>query len=177
MKASTLAIELLSNVGTRVEHSRAVAHQATFILPILNAPWNSTILDAAWLHDIGYSPSVISTGFHHLDGARWLKSHGWPTEVCRLVAWHTRAGTEAKLRHLITKLSTEFPQPPDMVQAALTWADLTSSPTGNLCEAENRIAEILKRYSPKTVVHKAISVNTRSLLMDVKLIKTKLNTV
>ena len=28
---------------------------------------------AAWLHDIGYAPAVDDTGFHPLDGARYLR--------------------------------------------------------------------------------------------------------
>jgi HD superfamily phosphodiesterase len=28
---------------------------------------------AAWLHDIGYSPEIAVSGFHPLDGARYLR--------------------------------------------------------------------------------------------------------
>lgn len=171
MEASAVATELLSGVGTRVAHSRTVAHQATVVLPVLDAPWSSALLDAAWLHDVGYSPSVLSTGFHPLDGARWLRRHGWPIEVCRMVAWHTRAGTEAALRHLAAELAAEFPPPPDVVKAALAWADLTSSPAGELCAAEDRIAEILSRHAPESVVHRATSANLPDLLTDVLMIE------
>ena len=175
MEASAVATELLAGVGTRVAHSRAAAHQATVVLPVLDAPWSSALLDAAWLHDVGYSPSVVSTGFHPLDGARWLSTHGWPSEVCRLVAWHTRAGTEATLRQLAAELAAEFPPPPDVAQAALAWSDLTSSPVGECCAAEDRIAEILSRYAPESVVHRATSANLQGLLMDVVLIETKID--
>jgi predicted hydrolase (HD superfamily) len=30
---------------------------------------------AAMLHDIGYTPSLATTGFHPLDGARYLRDH------------------------------------------------------------------------------------------------------
>ena len=175
VEASAVATELLAGVGTRVAHSRGVAHQAAVVLPVLDVPWSSALLDAAWLHDVGYGPSVVSTGFHPLDGARWLSAHGWPSEVCRLVAWHTRAGTEATLRHLATELAAEFPPPPDVAQAALAWADLTSSPVGECCAAEDRVAEILSRYSPESVVHRATSANLQGLLMDVVLIETKID--
>lgn len=175
MEASAVATELLAGVGTRVAHSRAVAHQASVVLPVLDAPWSSALLDAAWLHDVGYAPPVVSTGFHPLDGARWLSTHGWQTEVCRLVAWHTRAGTEATLRHLAAELAAEFPPPPDTAQAALAWADLTSSPAGECCLAMHRVADILRRYPPESVVHKATSANLPDLLMDVLLIETKLD--
>ncbi|WP_394378549.1 hypothetical protein [Saccharopolyspora spinosa] len=36
-----------------------------------------TLVAAAWLHDIGYSPEIGHTHFHPLDGARWLQSQQW----------------------------------------------------------------------------------------------------
>jgi HD superfamily phosphodiesterase len=50
-----------------------------------------TVLVAAWLHDIGYSPTAVDTGFHPLDGARYLSAHGWPARICSLVAHHSAA--------------------------------------------------------------------------------------
>ena len=175
MEASAVATELLAGVGTRLAHSRAVAHQASVVLPALDAPWSAAMQDAAWLHDVGYAPSVVSTGFHPLDGARWLSAKGWPAEVCRLVAWHTRAGTEAALRNLAAELAAEFPAPPELAQAALAWADLTSSPTGECCLTTDRVADILRRYPPESVVHRATSANLSDLLMDVLLIEAKID--
>jgi hypothetical protein len=31
---------------------------------------------AAWLHDIGYTPALIDTGFQPPDAARFLRCHG-----------------------------------------------------------------------------------------------------
>jgi hypothetical protein len=33
-------------------------------------------LRAAYLHDVGYAPDLVTTGFHLLDGARYLRSLG-----------------------------------------------------------------------------------------------------
>jgi hypothetical protein len=172
--APAVATGLIGGVGTRLAHSRRVAHQAGLAVAVLDAPWSGALLDAAWLHDIGYAPSLQITGFHPLDGARWLRSEGWPAEVCCLVAWHTRAGTEAALRDLSVVLAAEFPAPPELAQAALAWADLTSSPTGDCCEAADRLAEIQDRYPPGSVVSRAISANLPSLLADVALIEAKI---
>ena len=45
------------------------------------------LVSAAWLHDIGYAPDVVETGFHPLDGARYLAGLGAPERVVNLVAW------------------------------------------------------------------------------------------
>ncbi len=174
VESSATATELLAGVGARLAHSRAVAFQASVVSPVLDAPWSTALLDGAWLHDVGYAPSVVNTGFHPLDGARWLSARGWPPEVCRLVAWHTRAGTEAQLRHLAVDLAAEFPPPPELAQAALAWADLTSSPSGGRCAPEERVAEILSRHPRESVVHRATSANVPDLLTDVLQIETRL---
>jgi hypothetical protein len=41
---------------------------------------------AAWLHDIGYAPELAVTGFHPLDGARFLRRAGADGQVVSLVA-------------------------------------------------------------------------------------------
>ena len=65
---------------------------------------------AAWLHDIGYSPDLVGTGFHPLDGARYLRD-AWRASplLCRLVANHTGALIEAEERGLAEELAAEFP--------------------------------------------------------------------
>lgn len=148
---------LLSSVGTRLAHSRQVAHQAALASRLLEEPWRTVLVGAAWLHDIGYNDELATTGFHPLDGARWLRlrPRSWPMELCRLVAWHTEPLAEGRMRGLDMALGTEFAPPPPLPRAALTWADLTSSPEGKCWPAESRVAEILRRHPLGSVVHRA----------------------
>lgn len=175
--AQDIATELLVSVGTRMEHSQAVANQAATAADLLEEPWGASLVDAAWLHDVGYAPTLAKTGFHPLDGARWLEEQGWRPEVCRLVAWHTRAGTEAELRHLELELAAEFSPPPELAQAILAWADLSSSPTGHACTPEDRIAEVLDRYPSDSTVHRATRSNSSQLIADARLVETRLRNV
>lgn len=154
-EAAQLADRLLRDGGTRLAHSARVARQVARVACLLDEPWRSVIAKAAWLHDIGYSELVVRTGFHPLDGARWLLHRGWPPEVCRLVAWHTEAVFEAAIHGLDRDLAVEFDQPPPLVAAVLSWADMTSSPTGDLCAIEDRIDDILDRYPAGSAVHAA----------------------
>ena len=164
VNASDTATQLLSGVGMRVAHSRAVAGQAIIVATLLDTPWTSALIDAAWLHDVGYAPAVVDTGFHPLDGARYLRDRGWPSEVCRLVAWHTGASVEAEMRGLHGVLADDFASPPSEPAAALAWADLTSSPAGERCSAEERLAEILGRYPPDSIVHRTVAASREALL-------------
>lgn len=174
VEASALAARLLDGVGTRLAHSRTVASRAAQAAEILDPPWSTALLEAAWLHDIGYAPALAVSGFHPLDGARWLRKAGWSDEVCSLVAWHSRAVAEASLRGLAVALTAEFASPPELAQAALAWADLTSSPTGETCTATDRLAEIRSRYAPSSVVHRSVSASLPGLLADVALIEARI---
>ncbi|MER6000845.1 HD domain-containing protein [Nonomuraea angiospora] len=60
----------------------------------------------AYLHDIRYAPDLVSTGFHPLDGARYLRDvHQADETLCRLVAHHSCAVNEALERSLFVELT------------------------------------------------------------------------
>ena len=76
---------------------------------------------AAWLHDIGYAPSLPSTGLHQLDGARYLRdTQHADAMLCRLVAHHSCAIIEAGERELADILSFEFDPAPYALASVLT---------------------------------------------------------
>jgi HD superfamily phosphodiesterase len=66
------------------------------------------LVAAAWLHDIGYSPELVETGLHALDGARYLCRAGIEGQIVSLVAYHSCAEIEADVRGLGDALSAEF---------------------------------------------------------------------
>ena len=151
------ATQLLGDVGTRLPHTRRVAEQASMVRNVLDDRWSHVIVDAAWLHAIGYSPALSSTGLHPLDGARWLRAEGFSEDTCSLVAWHTGAIYEARERGLENELQNEFAPPAPSALDALTWADLTSSPSGDLVSPEVRLNEIMDRYESGSPVWLAIT--------------------
>jgi hypothetical protein len=140
----------------RWAHTQGVAEQARNLAWLLDDA--ADLLEAAaWLHDIGYSPELIDTGFHPLDGARFLSDTGQADDMlCRLVAHHTNAIGEAAQRGLDEHLLREFPPARRDVLEALTYCDLTTSPDGNRVTVLRRIAEILQRYGPDHVVSRTI---------------------
>jgi hypothetical protein len=169
--AEVLARSLLHEVGTRLAHTEGVADQARRAKQILSEPWRSALVPAAWLHDVGYCCDLAVVHFHPLDGARYLREQGWRLEVCRLVAWHTTAEEEARIRGLDTLLETEFARPPRLATDALAWADLTSSPAGEHWSPQERIAEILDRYPPGSIVHRAVIASLPALWAAVTIVE------
>src|SRR4029453_14673088 len=84
---------------------------------------------AAWLHDIGYGRKLVDTGFHPLDGARYLRQLGVDTRLCGLVANHSGAVREAELRGLAGEMA-EFPDENSFPRDGVWYCDMTTSPAG-----------------------------------------------
>jgi HD superfamily phosphodiesterase len=57
----------------RWRHVGAVAEAAERTGSALSLD-TDVLVAATWLHDIGYSPALTDTGFHPLDGARYLRT-------------------------------------------------------------------------------------------------------
>jgi hypothetical protein len=158
-EAEQLAHHLLHDVGSRWVHTQAVVDRArTAARALPTPPAATTLLVAAWLHDIGYAPALRDTGFHPLDGARWLTGAGWSMEVAGLVAHHSAAHYVAEARGLQDAMSP-YDDPSACtgpVADALTWADQTTGPSGQLMDVRTRLDEMLRRHgtdSPNARCH------------------------
>ncbi|WP_068920862.1 HD domain-containing protein [Planobispora rosea] len=158
----------------RWAHSQGVAAKAESLVPILGEEAD-LLIAAAWLHDIGYAPDLVDTGFHPLDGARYLRdvveADG---RLCRLVAHHTCAVNEARNRDLFDALTSEFGQErPELVEA-LTYCDMTTGPDGVPLDVTERLAEIHSRYGPEHLVSRSITASTPYILSAVRTVQAAL---
>ncbi|WP_042383856.1 HD domain-containing protein [Streptacidiphilus melanogenes] len=171
--AARLAEQHLSEpLPRRWEHSRGVGRKAESIADRFGAD-GPLLVDAAWLHDIGYAPTVASTGFHPLDGALFLRDVvGVDDRVCSLVAYHSSAAAEAARRGLSERLSTEFAPVAGLLADALTYCDMTTSPDGEPIAVEERLAEILARYGPDSLITAAITEARPEILRAVDTVRS-----
>lgn len=158
------ARRLLATVGTRYRHTVCVAERAAAAARVLLPPDAAkSVIRAAWVHDIGYNPDLARTGLHSLDGARWLRDSDVDSFVCDLVAFHTTAYAESMVRGLSDQLVHEFSRPDAASLRVLTWADMTSSPSGDPCGIDDRIAEILARYPADSPAARAMTASRTEL--------------
>ncbi len=148
--ARFLAEDLLIGCGDRWAHTVGVAKRAAELTTAVGVADRDVLLVAAWLHDIGYSPRVVRTGFHPLDGALYLQERGWPARICALVAHHSGARFLAPALHLADELAA-FPDERSAVSDALTYADQTTGTQGRPMPMGERIADMLRRHGPQSV--------------------------
>jgi putative nucleotidyltransferase with HDIG domain len=143
--ARVVTRDLLSELPTRWRHTAAVAARAAELSTTVEAPDRDLLIAAAWLHDIGYSPALHETGFHALDGARYLERHGWPRRVCGLVAHHSGAWFVARALGLQAELG-RFTHELSAVSDALAYADQTVGPSGQRLPIRQRMTEAVGRH-------------------------------
>ena len=155
--AYPLAESLLAEqLPRRWAHSLGVADRARTLAPILGE--HAQLLEAAAvLHDIGYSPDLVKTGLHPLDGARYLRTvAGADERVVRLVAHHSCAWMEAEARELRDELEAEFPHEDALLDDALCYCDMCTTPDGTPTNPVDRINEIASRYGDDTLIGRFI---------------------
>lgn len=156
--ARELSEHLLADVlPRRWAHSQGVGRKAESIAAAFGSD-GEALVAAAWLHDIGYAPALAVTGFHSLDGARYLRDKtDADLGVCSLVAYHSCAQIEARNRDMGDVLAAEFEPVQGILSEAMTYCDMTTSPDGVPTDVHERLAEILERYGPGHLVMRSIS--------------------
>lgn len=149
--------ELAEPLPRRWAHSLGVAGQAAKLAPLLGGQAEH-LQAAAVLHDVGYAPRLATTGFHPLDGARFLRDeHHADDLVVRLVANHSCALLEAEERGVRTVLEHEFPLVEgSLLVDALIYSDMTTTPDGEVTTVAARLTEIRTRYGDDSVVGRFI---------------------
>jgi len=148
--AAAEAERLLSPLGDRWSHVRAVGERAGEVGAILDQENRRVLVAAAYLHDIGYAPDLQRTGLHQLDGAHYIRALG-AERLARLVAHHSEARFEIRLRGFGEELAA-YKREESWVSDALTYCDLTTGPTGLPMTFEDRVTEVEQRYGNGEIV-------------------------
>jgi hypothetical protein len=140
-----LAERCLAELPRRWRHVQGVGHRAEHVAEALRLA-DDALVAAAWLHDIGYGPAVADTGFHPLDGARFLRRIGAGDRLACLVAHHSCAVYEARVRGFEQDLLAEFEPEESVTYDALIFCDMMTGPDGKAISFEDRVREVYERY-------------------------------
>jgi hypothetical protein len=126
------------------------------------------------LPDIGYAPGLVQTGFHPMDGARFLRRAGIDGQVVSLVAYHSCAQVEADVRGLGAELAAEFNPGDPLLADALLYCDMTTGPDGDYESPADRLAEIHRRYGPGHEVTRFVELAASKILTAAGRVETML---
>jgi hypothetical protein len=164
---------LAEALPVRWRHVEQVAARAGHVAGALNS---TTLEAAAWLHDVGYAPSIAILGFHPLDGARYLQDVRAPTGIASLVAYHSAAESEAAVLGLQHELSA-FDDERTTVRDLLWYLDMTTGPDGTTVSFERRMAEVRERYPSDHYVIQALDLGMPERVAAVERAETWLESV
>jgi putative nucleotidyltransferase with HDIG domain len=153
--------KLAASLPRRWRHVKSVAHRAERVAKTLSLP--DDLVAAAWLHDIGYAPELVETGFHPIDGARFIRRLGADDRLVCLVAHHSCAVYEARVRGLESTLLAEFPREVSPTYDALVFCDMTTGPAGQSVTYTERMKEIRERYGADHEVARALKLSASDL--------------
>jgi hypothetical protein len=159
----------------RWAHTRGVGLAAESIAHIVDSDADLLVC-AAWLHDIGYAPGLATTGFHALDGARYLRDvERTDPLLYRLVAHHSCAAVEARNRGLAEEFAAEFAPVDGLVADALTYCDMTTGPGGQRVSVDERLSEIASRYGDGSIVAESMTQARASIVASVRIVTTAMS--
>jgi len=171
--AAAHAAELLSELPGRWLHTEGVVGRARRVSEAMAEEEEGEMLvAAAYLHDIGYAPTIARTGFHPLDGALHLRELG-EERLAGLVAYHSGAEVEARLRGLGDQLA-QFDRELSEVADALTYCDVTTAPDGSVVGVDDRLADIEDRRDADDPVVVALRVARPEIQRAVDAIEARL---
>jgi hypothetical protein len=172
-EATILAEGLLAeSLPRRWRHVQSVARRARWIAKTLGL--SDDLVTAAWLHDIGYAPELVETGFHPLDGARYLRRVGVDGQAVSLVAYHSCAQIEADVRGLGAELAAEFSPANPALSDVLLYCDMTTGPDGDYVRPADRLVEIRGRYGPDHEVTRFVELAASQILATAGRVETML---
>ncbi len=170
--AASYAAGVVSPLGDRWRHVQGVARQAERVAAILPADDRDLLLAAAYLHDLGYAPSLARTGLHSLDGARHLRALGHE-RLAGLVAYHSAARVEAALRGLAVELA-DFEDEASATSMALTYCDMNTGVTGEAVTLAERLADVERRYGAGHVVTRSVRQARHEIERCIEFVETSL---
>lgn len=153
--------------GDRLNHSiQCCSHLET----VLGRRLTIEEHQAVELHDIGYSPKCVSTGFHPLDGALYLAATSQYSDTqLYAILMHSNADdlvkyqsetTQALFHYVLKTINKD-----KSILELVTLADGITDGKGNLVTPLERIADISERYGEDNHVTQ-IAINSFYPLID-----------
>lgn len=144
----------LSKESNRYRHILGVVRLMENLLPSLPIPddWKPMLIQACYLHDIGYSPKLQRYGFHPLDGAIFAAQQQFAQPIVAAVLFHSCA-YEAVKEERNPEMLTIYEKHDSLLTdqdrcfiQLVTYCDIQTSPTGETITFQERLDEIITRY-------------------------------
>ena len=150
-EAEEFIIRKFEKTPNKLKHILTVAELARQSARDINELAISPAIDelvaycAGLLHDIGCLEELGKTGFHPLDGYRYLLAAGFPS-LAEVALNHSTSREEAALLNLPLPVCEQ-----SLICDLVTYWDMRVLPGGELSSYEERVIELSARYGPDSI--------------------------
>jgi hypothetical protein len=151
--------EYLTPEENRYHHILGVVRNMEELLPKLdlNEEVKKELIQAAFLHDIGYNPELNKNNFHPLDGAIFAQQSGFSKPVIAAILFHSEAYETVKKARtdLLDIYETNKPlldEQDRLFIDLITYCDVQTSPQGEKISLEERVQDVVNRYGEDHLV-------------------------
>jgi hypothetical protein len=168
----------------RYHHILGVVRNMESLLTKINISeqWKPLLIQACYLHDIGYSPKLNQYNYHQLDGAVFAAKQGYPKYIISTILFHSCAYkgviySRPDLNQLYSKHFALLDDQDRMFIDLVSYCDLHTSATGQNTTLAQRVRNVADRYGDTHEISKIMFANVphfRQIIDRVtKLIKQK----
>lgn len=168
---SSFLSNYLPQHSRRYQHILGVVRQMKELLPQLSIPndWKPLLIQACYLHDIGYSPKLNQYDYHPLDGAIFAAEQHFPKPVISAILFHScayEALFEEKNPNVQSIYQKHLPlldKQDHLFIDLVTYCDLHTSPTGETITFQKRLEDIFQRYGMEHPISQVMIKNQKKL--------------
>lgn len=150
----------------RFHHILGVVRNMESLLTKINISrrWKPLLLQACYLHDIGYSPELNQYNYHQLDGAIFAAKQGYPKYIIATILFHSCAyeGVIYSRPDMKQMYEDHFVLLDDqdlMFIDLVSYCDLHTSANGENTTLAQRVKNVVERYGDTHEVSKIMLSN------------------
>jgi predicted HD phosphohydrolase len=137
----------------RYHHILGVVRNMEQLLPqiTLDSDWPSLLIQATYLHDIGYSTKLNQYNYHQLDGAIYAADQGFPKSIIAALLFHSCAYegvlySRPDLKEIYEMHLTQLNSEDQMFIDLVSYCDLHTSANGDKTTLRARVDDVAVRY-------------------------------
>jgi hypothetical protein len=150
----------------RYHHILGVVRNMHDLLPRIKISqnWQSLLIDACYLHDIGYSTKLNQYNYHQLDGAIFASKQGYPKCIIATLLFHSCAYegvlySRPDLKEIYVHHLSLLDDKDRMFIDLVSYCDLHTTATGERTTLRERIDDVAVRYGEEHEVTKIMFAN------------------
>ena len=143
---------LAESIPRRWAHAQQAAGRAGELEGVLDRAELELLVASAWVHDIGYAPDAVRTGFGPLDSALHLQSLRAPDRLVALTAHIAAIVLEADQRDLSEAYAPFVDEGGTPVRDGFWWCCTTSGTDGSPVTLQQRIEGWRRDHGHDTII-------------------------